>query len=146
MKARVEDLKYLVDMLSVLRNSKESVDESVVSSQRLAFLCMLERDWAIVSVKSYMRCMQDHSRRVHVLFHQFATKVSLATVHGSGPLATYSVEVPTHTTRNRVVRVWCRVWNLSRYWSRSGSLSKTAHKPRAKSKMCMGKYKHLPCR
>ena len=44
MKAKVEDLTYLVDMLSVLRNSKESVDESVVSSQRLAFLCMLERD------------------------------------------------------------------------------------------------------
>lgn len=44
MKARVEDLKYLVDMESVLKDTKESEDENVVSSQRLSFLCMLERD------------------------------------------------------------------------------------------------------
>lgn len=44
MKIRVEDLKYLVDMESVLKDFFESEGESKVSMQRLAFLCMLERD------------------------------------------------------------------------------------------------------
>lgn len=42
--AKVEDLDYVVEMKSFLKDPEESEDERWVVLERLAFLCMLERD------------------------------------------------------------------------------------------------------
>ena len=52
MKIRVADLEYLVDMESILKDLKESQEERRVSFQRLAFLCMLERDGRLSASKA----------------------------------------------------------------------------------------------
>ena len=104
MKARVEDLRYIlgrhVKFLEILKRVRGRKC-GVVPEASLPL--HVGKRWAIVYIKSYMQCVQDHSQRLSVLFHRTATKVSPATLRESERLATYSVEVLTHRDRARLV-------------------------------------------
>lgn len=61
--ARVEDLDYLIDMQSFLRGLKESEGERKLVLERLAFLCMLERDGQLSASKAVCSgCKTTHQK------------------------------------------------------------------------------------
>lgn len=50
-KAKVEDLSYIVDMECILGYPLESEEDSALSFQRLSFLCLLEKDGRLSASK-----------------------------------------------------------------------------------------------
>lgn len=60
--ASVKDLDYLIDIQNFLRDPKESEGERRVILERLAFLCMLERDGRLSASRAVCRgCITTHS-------------------------------------------------------------------------------------